>query len=131
LRPTVLDLGLKNALQALTDRITASGDVRVALQVTGSDRKLDPEVELAVYRIAQESLSNVIQHSGAENVKVRFCSQDHIELEIADDGDGFDPDRPTVRYGIVGMRERAMLAGGTLNIYSEPRKGTTVRLEIP
>ena len=130
LRPTVLDLGLKNALKALCDRANDAGGIRVALSIAGDTQRLNPERELAVYRIAQESLSNVQQHSRANEVAMRFVADRTVTLEIADDGQGFDPELPTERYGVAGMRERALLAGGTLNIYSEPGVGTTVRLEI-
>lgn len=130
LRPTVLDLGLKNALQALCDRINDAGKLRVTLSYAGDVRDLDAERELAIYRIAQEAVNNVLQHSEAITVQVRFSVGRTTVLEVADDGRGFDPERPTERYGVAGMRERALLAGGTLNIYSQPGMGTTVRLEI-
>jgi two-component system sensor histidine kinase UhpB len=131
LRPTVLDLGLRNALQALYNRTNASSDLCMTLTVDDAERELSKDVELAVYRIAQEALNNVLQHASASKVDVRFVANHPLVLEVADDGQGFDPDEPTARYGVAGMRERALLAGGTMNIYSEPGKGTTVRLEIP
>lgn len=131
LRPTALDLGLKNALQALCDRIRDSSPLRVSVQIAGDSSEFDADVELAVYRVAQEALNNVLQHSRATSVDVRFSVNGRaLVLEIADDGQGFDPELPTSRYGIAGMRERALLAGGVLDIYSKPGVGTTVRLEI-
>ncbi len=130
LRPMALDLGLKNALQALCDRINDTSDVSVTFTFEGDARALDDELELAIYRIAQEALNNVLQHSGATSADVRFTADRPIALEIADNGEGFDPERPTSRYGVAGMRERALLVDGTLDIYSDPGRGATVRLEI-
>lgn len=130
LRPTVLDLGLKNALKALVDNVNSDGTARVELSLRGDTKHLDADAELAIYRIAQESLSNALQHSGASEVDVRFSGEGPTVLEVADNGHGFDPGGPSTRYGVTGMRERALLAGGALNIYSEPGMGTTVRLEI-
>ncbi|MBJ7348233.1 MAG: sensor histidine kinase [Thermoleophilaceae bacterium] len=131
LRPTVLDLGLKNSLKALTDGVESDAGVRVDLVIDGNPKRLSEDVELAIYRVAQESLSNVLQHSGASSISVKLTCSNSIVLEVADNGCGFDPDHPTNRYGVTGMRERAILAGGSLKFYSEPGKGTTVRLEIP
>lgn len=131
LRPTVLDLGLKNSLKALADSAESDAGIRVDLIIDGNPKRLNEEVELAIYRVAQESLSNVLQHSGASAITMRLTCDRLIVLEVADNGCGFDPDHPTNRYGVTGMRERAILAGGSLKIYSEPGKGTTLRLEVP
>lgn len=93
---------------------------------------LSPDVEQAIYRIAQESIENIINHSQAKNFSVRLEGNGHITLTIQDDGIGFNARSKTStdRFGLVGMRERAELAGGKLKIESEKGRGTKVVLTI-
>lgn len=107
------------------------------------DATLDPEIrfaperEVQVLRIAQEALANVRKHSGAERVRISFRSEaKEANLEIADDGRGFDPERPSSsdgrpHFGLVTMRERAQAVDGTIEIAAGPGRGTTVRLTLP
>ena len=97
--------------------------------------RLTDEIEITLYRIAQEALNNVAKHARARNVAVLIeVRPDRASLIIEDDGAGFDPEQPTgarQRFGINGMHERATLAGGTLVLQSAPGKGTTVAARIP
>lgn len=133
LRPTALDdLGLKPALAGYVDQLDRRGDVSATFESEGNASDLAPEVQLVVYRVAQEALSNVAQHSGAENVRVRLtCSNDAVELVVSDDGRGFTFDQASRGLGLGGMRERALLVGGDLRIESRPEIGTRVRLHVP
>ena len=92
-------------------------------------------MEIALYRIAQEALNNVVKHAHASNVAVLLdMRSDRASLIVEDDGAGFDlecPTGPRQRFGLNGMRERATLAGGTLELESVPGKGTTVVARIP
>lgn len=132
LRPEALDdLGLVNALIALCSRLGAQGSLRV-------DRHLEPvgrlgsEVELVIYRVAQESLTNIIRHAHATRAIVSLSQLDSsLVLSVQDDGRGLPEELPEGTAGISGMRERARLAGANLVVDSEPGRGTTVRLEIP
>ncbi|MDO8583837.1 MAG: ATP-binding protein, partial [bacterium] len=90
------------------------------------------DVEQTIYRIAQEAIENIVNHSRAKNFSVRLESNGHTALIIQDDGIGFDlhAKEATGHFGLIGMRERAELAGGRLKIESEKGKGTQVVLTI-
>ena len=103
-----------------------------ATAVNGS-RPLPPSVEAALYRICQEALTNVARHAGAERATVRLvATPDRVRLAVEDDGSGFDAAGvPEERHGIVGMRERAEVLGGTLEVRSEPGEGTRIEVTAP
>ncbi len=139
LRPSVLDdLGLVPALEWLTSDLTKHFSIAVEMKVMGKVRRFPPEVELVLFRIAQEALRNVWKHSGAERAGVTLEFGDgKAVLTVRDEGKGFGlPERLddlTVagKLGLAGMQERAQLIGGSLGLESEPGKGTTVTLEVP
>ncbi len=138
LRPHVLeDLGLSAALRAIThDLEQQMANAQAHCEVVGRERALPEEVELTVYRIAQEALANVRKHAPeASRVSVALIFEpDAVELVVEDDGPGFDADgdRPADGHlGLTGMRERARLFGGRLSIESAPGEGTTVLLRLP
>jgi signal transduction histidine kinase len=138
LRPAALDqLGLGAALEALLDRVRASTGLEIVARVelaheTGHhEARLDPEIETTVYRVVQESLTNAGRHAGAERIDVRVLQRDgELRILIRDDGRGFDPTAPGSGFGLTGMRERAALVGGRLEIASDTT-GTTVCAVIP
>lgn len=133
LRPEALDdLGLVNALIALCNRVGAQDGPSVRRELQGNLPALSPDVELVVYRIAQEGLTNALRHSGARSVTVALRADAEIlTLRVADDGRGMPAHLPSGTAGIAGMRERALLVGGRLSIASRPEQGTEVRLTIP
>lgn len=134
LRPPVLDdLGLAASLESLA---YSTPDISVYVDV--ASYQLPEHVETAVYRVAQEALQNVVKHAGARGAEIRLrASGDRVVLEVSDDGVGFDPAAiPRAAgpsgYGIEGMRKRAELLGGTLELHSGPaQRGTTLRLDVP
>jgi len=138
LRPPMLeDLGLLAALQGLTDDLLGQQEIRAVFEVQGIPRRLSSDIELAVFRIAQEALSNVGKHAKAnECVLIVKFNPEKIELRINDNGQGFEV--PAVvddfvysgKLGLTGMRERAKLIDGTLDISSQPSRGTTVVLVV-
>jgi two-component system, NarL family, sensor histidine kinase UhpB len=132
LRPEMLeDLGLVSALTELSTSFGRSG-VRVERRFDTSLPKLEPDTELAVYRIAQESLTNVARHSNASRVTITLeRGPDSVVLRIVDDGRGFDSARSEEHGGLRSMRERALLVGGALAIEQVPTGGVEVRLEVP
>jgi two-component system, NarL family, sensor histidine kinase UhpB len=133
LRPEALDdLGLVNALIALCNRVGAQDGPRVRRELQGKLPALSPDVELVAYRIAQESLTNALRHSGARLATVSLTADPGtLTLRVADDGRGMPAQLPAGTAGIAGMRERALLVGGRLSIESGPEQGTEVRLTIP
>jgi two-component system, NarL family, sensor histidine kinase UhpB len=132
LRPEALDdLGLVNALIALSSRISQQGSLRVRREFDGRLPQLDPDVELVVYRVAQEALTNALRHSHAANVTASLRRQDaKVVLEITDDGCGLEGP-VNEGSGIAGMRERALLVGADLQIESPAGGGVAVRLSVP
>src|SRR4051812_35542008 len=133
LRPSVLDdLGLKAALAGQVTQIQRQTEIQTELDADGDFQALPPEVQLVAYRVAQEALSNAVQHSGAANISVHLAQHNGtLELTVADDGHGFTFDQATKGLGMGGMRERALLIGGDLNVESRPESGTRVRLRVP
>jgi two-component system, NarL family, sensor histidine kinase UhpB len=131
LRPTALDdLGLVAAIAGQIEQVSRSG-VGAELVEEGDFSDLDGDVQLVVYRVAQEALSNAVRHSGAERIEVALRrGGDGVELTVSDDGRGFAFEASESGLGIAGMRERALLLGGELTIESRPGRGTTVRLSV-
>jgi signal transduction histidine kinase len=130
LRPAALDqLGLAPALEALADRTRESAGLEVALELDLPP--LEPEVETTVYRLVQEALTNVKKHAGASRAAVGVrLDAGQVAVSVEDDGRGFDPAAATSGFGLAGMRERAALAGGSLDVESGA-DGTTVRAVLP
>jgi two-component system sensor histidine kinase UhpB len=133
LRPTALDdLGLKAALASHVEELRRRGGIRASFESHGDFSALPSDVQLVVYRVAQEALSNAAQHSGADHVGVRLGREgDRVELSVEDDGSGFTFDQAARGLGIAGMRERALLVGGDVRVESRPDVGTRVSLTVP
>jgi two-component system, NarL family, sensor histidine kinase UhpB len=133
LRPEALDdLGLVNALIALCSRIAAQDGPVIERELQGKLPALSPDVELVIYRIAQESLTNALRHSKARSVTLSLAADAKtLTLTVTDDGKGMPPHPPSGTAGISGMRERSLLVGGRLSIRSGPDRGTEIRLSIP
>jgi two-component system sensor histidine kinase UhpB len=132
LRPEMLEhLGLVSALTELTTTFARVSNVQVERDFPASLPTLAPEAELAVYRIAQESLTNVARHAHASRVMVTLePGNKSVVLRVADDGRGF-AGAPVEHGGLRSMRERALLVGGALAIKPAPEGGVEVRLEVP
>ena len=134
LHPTVLDdLGIVEALRAEADRFSRAESVAVDLRLAEPEGTLTPDAALCLYRVAQESLRNVARHAHAQQVEVSLRATDGgCELEVRDDGTGFDPDeRRGSGLGHVSMGERMTLVGGRLSINSTPNRGTAVVAWVP
>jgi signal transduction histidine kinase len=138
LRPIYLeDLGLVPALDMLARDTSELLNIPVIFETSGADRRLRPEVELALYRIAQEALSNVARHAQASLVEVGLVfNQETISLTVSDDGGGFSVPKspaemaPTGHFGLLGMQERAELVGARLMINSALGQGTHVIVKL-
>jgi two-component system sensor histidine kinase UhpB len=132
LRPGALEeLGLLNAIISLCARVSEQTGLRISRKLEGPIPELPGEVELAVYRVAQEALTNAVRHSHAAEVTVSLgCVDGDLVLSVTDDGSGL-PEQVVARGGLTGMRERAMLIGAALEIDSSAGKGVTVTLRLP
>jgi signal transduction histidine kinase len=137
LRPPALDkLGLTPALRGLVAAADNTTDADVDLTIGEDGHRLPPDVELGVYRIAQEALNNAIRHGHPRRVSLTFDHNDsQVRLQVADDGRGFDgqtlePAASPDSFGLIGMHERAELLGGRLKVRSAPAEGTVVDLTM-
>jgi signal transduction histidine kinase len=135
LRPGLLDdLGLSAALEWQAQEFQARAGTRCVVNLPVEDVVLDPERSIAIFRIFQETLTNVARHAAATRVEVRLReSETELVLEVRDNGKGIDPqeiDDPK-SLGLLGMRERALLLGGQFEVSGCVGKGTTVTVRIP
>ena len=136
LRPSALDdFGLVAALERLTESFAQQTGIAVDFQTALADERLPAEVETALYRIVQESLTNVVKHARARHVSILLARRDGaVKALVEDDGQGFDSSRGLgvdQGFGLVGMRERLALLGGRLEVESGPAAGTTIAAEVP
>jgi two-component system sensor histidine kinase UhpB len=136
LRPTALDdHGLIAALASQVDDFGHRTGIEARFQHHGPLPALSSEEQLVIYRVTQESLNNIAQHSGARRVDVELSFVGTIVLRVTDDGAGFELRAKRARrrrggLGLSGMRERALLIGGHLNVFSAPGQGTTIELTM-
>jgi two-component system, NarL family, sensor histidine kinase DevS len=132
LRPAALDeLGLGPAIEGLAERAERRGVVHVGAEVHLPVERLPFELEVAVYRVVQEALSNAVRHASARHVSIKLEVRERaIHADVDDDGDGFDPNAPADGFGLIGMRERIALLRGELEI-SSSAGGTHVSAAIP
>jgi len=133
LRPSALDdFGLVAALERLTSSFAEQTGIAVDFGAAlGSDR-LPGELETALYRIVQESLTNVVKHARARHVSIALTRMEgYVTAVVEDDGQGFDPDAEGDGFGLIAMRERLGLLGGRLRIESSPGAGTTIAADVP
>jgi signal transduction histidine kinase len=136
LRPGVLDdLGLQAAIEWAAEEFETRTGINCKLSLPESDVCIDRDRTTAIFRILQETLTNVARHAQASRVEIRMLMENEsILMEVSDNGTGFDARKPHQigdALGILGMRERALLAGGELQIHSTPRVGTLVRVRMP
>lgn len=133
LRPAALDMGVPAALEWLVNEFVTHSGIPCELQVTAATVDLDDHRATAVFRVVQESLTNVARHARASRVKVSLQRMErYYQLEVHDNGCGFDPDCPSKKtLGLVGMRERILMLGGELSIASTPAQGTSLEARIP
>jgi signal transduction histidine kinase len=137
LRPAILDdLGLIEALDALLDRNRSSGlEINPSITLEGDATQVpwDPTLEITIYRLVQEAMTNVVKHAGATAVSVTVGlseSGDEVTIEVSDNGRGFDADGLTDGFGLAGLRERVFLAGGQIEVHSTPA-GTQLSARLP
>ena len=127
------DLGLAQAVRVMVEDAAARNNLGLKLTISDNLPVLSPDVEQCIFRVAQEAVTNVVNHSLAKKLEVRLDHKDKkIVLTVADDGRGFNPEKNknAGHFGLTGMQERAQLIGGTLDITSKPGQGTKIQLAI-
>jgi two-component system NarL family sensor kinase len=131
-------LTLGEALRRLVETFAAEQGLQHTFMLNGADRPFSPRVEVGAFRVAQEALTNVGRHAGARSIALTLdagegiTTGERLRLTIEDDGRGFDPDSVAAgHFGLIGMRERARLLGGTLEVASAPGSGTRIDLDVP
>lgn len=132
LRPPALDMGVVAALEWLVSEFEKHTEIRCIFSSSHQGVDIDEGRALEIFRLVQESLTNIARHSGARSVKISFNKlQNSYLLEIKDDGKGFDPAHTGGHLGLVGMKERSAILGGEITVAAVPGKGTTIRITIP
>ena len=127
-------LGLTKAIKAMINKVAAASDIQFHTEIEPADGLLDQAAEINLYRIIQESLNNIVRHSGATEARVIIeKTAPGLQITITDNGRGFIPtaDKQTRGFGLTGMLERARMIGGTQTIHSVPGQGTTVAIKLP
>jgi signal transduction histidine kinase len=133
LRPSVLDLGISSALEWLVDELRQHSGIDCSLTLALEDGQLNEGQAVAVFRIVQESLTNVARHAGAGEAAVTLrCSAHRCELQVDDDGGGFDPARVGPHsFGLLGIRERVLSLNGEVAVGARPGGGTRIAVTLP
>ncbi len=139
LRPLYLeDLGFVPALEMLAQEMAQTSGLRISIGVEGEMRRLPPDLELTAYRIVQEGLNNVVRHAEAQTVQLAVTFTPHgLTLRVQDDGHGFEPPINPAdlahqgHFGLMGIRERALLFGGQMHVHSRPGGGTILEIFLP
>jgi signal transduction histidine kinase len=137
LRPSHLDdLGLASTLRWYAKELCGRLPLTVTVEIVGDEYPLGQAIKIALFRITQEALNNVIKHSAASLATVRLqFSEREVYLQVTDTGQGFDTSQPALKtrpsWGLLGMQERAALLGGQVTVYSQPGQGTRVEVAIP
>lgn len=134
LRPATLDFGILAAVESLVEEFQKRSGIRCALKFLGTETKLAEDKSIMMFRIVQESLTNISRHAAAKNAEITVeLDATHFRLEIKDDGCGFDVEAVGRRktFGLLGIRERVIMLRGELSIRSSPGAGTEVSVSIP
>lgn len=137
LRPMALDdLGVIPALKRYIDNFRDKNQIEVNLNIFGKDFRLESALEIAIFRLIQEALNNVIKHAGASLINVTLeMYSDIVTVSVEDNGSGFDPSQISQsqgnHYGLISMRERVMLLDGKIDIHSNPGQGTKITFRLP
>jgi two-component system sensor histidine kinase UhpB len=129
------DLGLVPALRSLIDEQGRRAAVAVRFSAEHTPEKLDPEIQITCFRIVQEAITNSVRHANATQLDIALrCENGKLRLLIRDNGSGFDVEAAqvqTIGLGLIGIKERAGLVGGSAKIISSPKEGTTIEVSLP
>ncbi|HEX8515568.1 MAG TPA: sensor histidine kinase [Bacteroidia bacterium] len=128
----LLKSGLASAVREFLNRISHSGKIKIELEISGLNERLESVIESILFRVIQESVNNIIKHSGASIVNIQIIRyEDELNMMIEDNGKGFDPSSASAGIGLKNIRSRIEFINGTVNFDSSPGKGTTISIEIP
>lgn len=133
LRPPILDAGIASAIEWQARRFEARTQIPCLVEVPEQLPPLGDAKATGLFRVLQEALTNIMRHAQAHSVEVKLCREaDELQLSVSDDGVGFDPQQTrTGSFGLVGMRERVAMFGGSLRLDSTPGQGTTLYVRVP
>jgi signal transduction histidine kinase len=138
LKPRVLEeLGLETAINKLSEKIARENKIKRQVNIIGLDDRIDDKLEVTIFRIIQESLSNIVKHSGAKEFDISLISENgNIRLLISDDGTGFDEQSNNINnfqegFGLKNIKERVENLGGSFKIETAQNEGTLLLIELP
>ena len=135
LRPSVLDdLGLVAALEWQSNEFESRSGIKCSFSLDTEPHECDRNVALTIFRVYQEALTNITRHAHATKVEAHLsCDDQHVKMTVADNGEGFDVEKVKAKktFGLIGMKERAEITGGSLNIESKPGSGTIITMILP
>jgi signal transduction histidine kinase len=135
LRPSLLDhFGLPTAVRTYVESTCAKSGLATDIRIEHTCESLSKDTNIALFRVVQEGLANIIRHAHAKTVRLEMnADQQHCWIVLCDDGNGFDANSPQFRWshGLMGMRQRADALGGQLELKSKPGDGTSLRIQVP
>ena len=132
MRGVITQFGLERALEDLRSSIEAPGTLQVELSTFGLEGRLEPKLEIAVYRMVQEMMSNVLKHARADHITIQITrSAAALNVIVEDNGRGFDPQSATEGMGMGNIRARAAEFKGSVNVDTQPQRGTSISIDIP
>jgi signal transduction histidine kinase len=131
LPPVLIDFGLIDALQALCTKMAKTTDIKITFTTSLSDERFPAEIELTLYRIAQELFGNTVKHSGASAIHLLLSKESGwLVMSFSDNGVGFEMDNITHGFGLKNLQSRAQLINGKIHIYSKPLSGTLTTIKV-
>ncbi|MDB5025203.1 MAG: sensor histidine kinase [Mucilaginibacter sp.] len=131
LPPVLTDFGLMDALQALCDKLGQNTDIRITFTKNLADERFPSEIELTLYRMAQELFGNAVKHSGASSIQLSLTKDANwLAMSFSDNGKGFDMDHVTHGFGLKNLQSRARLINGKIVTYAKPLNGTLTTIMV-
>lgn len=131
LPPVLTDFGLIDALQALCDKLGKNTDIKITFTRNLADERFPSEIELTLYRIAQELFGNAVKHSGASAIQLLITKETgSLVMSFSDNGVGFDMDNVKHGFGLKNLQSRAQLINGKIHTYTKPQNGTLTTIKV-
>lgn len=131
LPPVLTDFGLIDALQALCERLEKNTDIKIAFTKELPNDRFSPEIEVTLYRIAQELFGNAVKHSGATSIQLQLTRENGtLMMSFSDNGVGFDPDNIKHGFGLKNLESRTQFINGKIQTYTKPHSGTLTTIKV-